>query len=92
MSNLEDVLSKLVYSNVSQTGAGGGTPTRRWLWGSGGKAPSRWAIFVSFWKKKSYLNPIGSHFTLVQSHFKELDFQHFKATQKTLVVQSSFCN
>ena len=22
-----------------------------WLWQSGGKAPSRWAIFVSLWKK-----------------------------------------
>ena len=38
--------------------------------GSGGEAPSRWAIF---WKK-SYFNAIGSHFTRVQSHLKEPDF------------------
>ena len=34
--------------------SGGRAPSRRWLWGSGGKAPSRWAIFVSFWKKKLF--------------------------------------
>ena len=75
MSNLGDVLSKRVHSNVSQTGVWGGAPSRRWLWGSGGKAPSRWAIFVRFWKK-SYFNPIGSHFARVQSQVKELDFYH----------------
>ena len=31
----------------------------QWLWGSGGKAPRRWAIFVRFWKK-SYFHPFGS--------------------------------
>ena len=51
MSNLGDVLRKLVYSNVSQTGSGGGAPSRQWLWGSGGKATSRWVIFVKFGKK-----------------------------------------
>ena len=71
---LEDMLNKVVYSNASQTGVWGPEPpSRRWLWGSGGKAPSCWAIFVSFWKK-SYLNPIRSQFARVQSHFKELDF------------------
>ena len=75
MSNLGDVLSKLVYSTVPQTGVWGRS---RWLWGPvamgvWGKAPSRWAIFVSFWKK-SYFNPIGSHFARVYSHLKELDF------------------
>ena len=71
MSNLGDVLRKLVYLNVSQTGDG--APSRQWLWGSGGEAPSRWAIFVSFWKK-SYFNLIGSHRARVHSHLKELDF------------------
>ena len=64
MSNLEDVLSKLVYSNEPQGG---------WPWGSGGKAPCRWAIFERFWKK-SYFSPIGSHFAGVHTHLKELDF------------------
>ena len=69
MSNLGDVLRKLWYSNVSQTGVWARVAT-----GSGGKAPSRWAIFVSFLEKKSYFNPIGLHFTRVHSHLKELDF------------------
>ena len=69
MPNLKNVLSMLVYSNVPQTGIWG----RRWLWGSGGKAPSRWANFVSFWEKSNF-NPIASHFARVHSHLKELDF------------------
>ena len=51
MSNLGDVLRKLVYSNVSQ-------PLGDFC----------------FLEKKSYFNPIGSHFARVHSHFKELDF------------------
>ena len=30
---------------------GGGARSRRRLWGSGGKTPSRWAIFCNSWKK-----------------------------------------
>ena len=33
---------------------------------------------------------MGSHFARVQSHMKELDFQHLKANPKNLTVQSSF--
>ena len=73
MSNLGDVLSKLVYSNVSQTGVWGRIPQPPVAMGVWGQSPCRWAIFVSF-RKKSYLNPVGSHFARVQSHFKELDF------------------
>ena len=73
MSSLGDVLSKLVYSNVSQTGVWGRSPQPPEAMGPGGKAPSRWAIFVSFWKK-IYFNATGSHFARVHSHLKELDF------------------
>ena len=59
--NLEDVLSKLVYSNASKTG----------VWG---QSPQPLGDFCKFLEKKNYLNPIGSHFARVQSHFKELDF------------------
>ena len=53
MSNLEDVLSKLVYSNVSQPGGlGAGSPAAGGYGGLGGKAPRRWTIFLRFWKKK----------------------------------------
>ena len=68
MSNLEDVLSKLVYSNVSQTGAGGGTP-------------SRWAIFVSFWKKKLF----KSHwitFRTCSKPFQKTRFLTFESQSK----------
>ena len=61
MSNLGDVLSKLVYSNVSQTG----------VWG---QSLQPLGDFCKFLEKKSYLNPIGSYFKRVQSHLKELDF------------------
>ena len=54
-------MSKLVYSNVSQTG----------VWGQGPQPPGD---FCKFLKKKSLFNPIGSHFARVHSHFKELDF------------------
>ena len=40
MSNLGNVLSKLVYSNVSQTGVWGVAPSRRWLWDLGAKRPA----------------------------------------------------
>ena len=41
MSNLVDLLRKLVYSNVSQTGVWGGAPRRRWLWRSGAKGKAK---------------------------------------------------
>ena len=56
MSNLGDVLSNQVYSNVSQTGVWGRSSQSPVAMGSGGKAASRWAIFVSFWKKKAILS------------------------------------
>ena len=61
MSDLGDELSQLVYLNISQTG----------IWGL---SPQPLGDFCKFLEKKSYLNPIGSHFARVQSHFKELDF------------------
>ena len=33
----------------------GGASSRRRLWGSGGEAPSRWAIFCNFLNKKAIL-------------------------------------
>ena len=66
MSNLEDVLKKLVYSNVSQTAAGG--------YGGLGAKPPAAGRFCKFLEKKSYFNPIGSDFARVHSHLKELDF------------------
>ena len=57
MSNLGDVLSNLVHSNVSQTGFWGRShqpPVALEVWG---RSPRRWAIFVSFWEKKAILIP-----------------------------------
>ena len=55
-SKLGDVLSKEVYcgSNVPLMGPGGGAPTRRKLWESGGEDPGRRAIFRNFLKKKLF--------------------------------------
>ena len=52
MSNLGDVLSKLVYL---------------------GEAPSRWAIFVRFWKK-NILIPLDHISHVFIAILKELDF------------------
>ena len=46
----------------------------RTLWKSEGEAPSRWAIFIIFWKQMAYLIPFGSHFARFQSHLKEQNF------------------
>ena len=81
MSNLGDVLSKLVklvYSNVSQTRVD-----------VGAKHPAA-GRFLYVFGKKSYFNAIGSHFAHVHTHLNELDFQYLKANQKNLIVQSSF--
>ena len=75
MSNLGDVLSKLVYSNV---------PRRRWLWGSGGEAPSRWAIFVSFWKKKLFKSHWITFRTYLQP-FERTRFLTFESQSKKIV-------
>ena len=74
MSNLGDVLRKLVYSNVSQTGLWGRNlqpPVAMGVWG---QSPQALGDFCKFLENKSYFNPIGSHFARVQSHLKELDF------------------
>ena len=54
-------MSKLVNSNVSQTGPGG-------------EAPSCWAIFCKFLEKVAILMPFGSHSARFQSHLKEENF------------------
>ena len=59
MFSLGDLLSKLVYSNVSQTGVWGQSPQP--------------LVDLRF-GEKSYFNPIGSHFVRVHSHLKKLDF------------------
>ena len=56
MSNLRDVLSKPVYSNVSQTGGLGAEPPASG--GMGAKPPAA-GRFLQVFEKKSYFNPIG---------------------------------
>ena len=72
MSYLEDVLSKLVHSNVSR-GLGAEPPAASGYGGLGAKPPAA-GRFCKFLGKKPYFDPIGSHFAHVQSHLKELDF------------------
>ena len=49
----------MVTQRYYRRGSGGGIPSRRRLWGSGGKAPSRWAIFAIFLEKKAILMPLN---------------------------------
>ena len=46
-----------VIQTYCRRGSGGGPPSRRRLWESGGEAPSRWAIFCNFLEKKAILIP-----------------------------------
>ena len=61
MSNLRDVLSKVIQLKQITDG------------GLGAEPPAAERFFVIFWKK-SYFNAIESHFPRVQSHLKVLDF------------------
>ena len=59
---------------------GGGAPNLRWPWGSGGKAPSLWAIFAIFSEKIAIFVPLGSNFAPFWSHLKELTCKDLKAS------------
>ena len=74
MTNLGDMLSKLVYSKVPQTGVWGQSSQPPVAMGVWGQSPQPLGDFCKFLEKKSYFNPIGSHFARVHSHLKELDF------------------
>ena len=60
MSNLGDVLSKLLYSNVSLTGVRGICPQPPVAMGVLGQSPQLLGHFCKFLEKKSYFNPIES--------------------------------
>ena len=55
MSNFEDVLSKLVYSNVSQTGVWGRSPQPLVVMGVWGQTPEPLGDFCKFLEKKAIL-------------------------------------
>ena len=69
MSNLGDMLSKQVYSNVSQMGVWGEPPAAGGYGGLRAKPPAA-GRFSQIFGKKSYFNPIGSHFARVHSLWK----------------------
>ena len=51
ISNFGDVLRKLVsLKRITDGGSGGGTVSRRRLWGSGGEAPPAGRYWAIFWK------------------------------------------
>ena len=58
MSNLGDVLSKLVYSNVSQTGVWGRSPQPTATMGVWGQSPQPLGDFCAFLVKKDILIPL----------------------------------
>ena len=58
MSNLGDVLSMLVYSNVPQTGVCGRSPQPPVAMGVWGQSPQPLGDFCKFLKKKAILIPL----------------------------------
>ena len=58
MSNLGDVLKKLVYSNVSQTGIWGRSPQPPVAMGVWGKSHQPLGDFCKFLEKKAILIPL----------------------------------
>ena len=80
MSQLEDVLSKLVLlKRVTDGGLGAKPPAMEWgygllrrLWVPGGEASSSWVIFCNSLEKICF-DAIGSHFARGQIVLKELD-------------------
>ena len=62
-------------------GFGGGAPSRRRLWGSGGEAPSRWAIFCNFLEKKAILMPLD-HISQCSKPFENTRFLTFESQLK----------
>ena len=57
MSNLRDVLSKLVYANVSQTGVWERSPQPPVAMGVWGQSPQPLSDFCKFLEKKAILIP-----------------------------------
>ena len=74
MSNLRDVLSKLVLLKHITDGGLGAEPPAAGRYGGLGAKPPAAGQFLYVFGQKSYFNPIGSHFPRVHSRLKELDF------------------
>ena len=55
------------------------TTTCRRLWGSGGKAPSRWAIFCKFLEKNGYFNAIWITFCTFSESFEIIKLLRYES-------------
>ena len=67
-------MSKLVQLKRVTDGPGGGATSRRRLWESEGKAPSRWAIFCKFLEKNGYFDAIWITFRTFSEPFERTKF------------------
>ena len=72
-------MSKLVQLKRVTDGPGGGTTRRRRLWESGGKAPSRWAIFSKFLEINDYFNAIWITFRTFSEPFEKTKILRFES-------------
>ena len=73
MSNLGNVEKDSVLKRITD-GSLGAEPPAAGGYGDLGQSPQPLGDFCKFLEKKSYFNPIGSHFARVHSHLKELEF------------------
>ena len=75
MFNFGDVLSKLVYSNVSHTEVWGRSPQPPVAMGVCGQSPQLLGNICKFLEKKAILIPLDHILhDRVHSHLKQLDF------------------
>ena len=76
ISKLGDIVSKSVQLRWGQWTE---PPPAGRLWGSGGKAPSRWAIFCKFLEKNSYFNAIWITFRTFSEPFEIIKLLRYES-------------
>ena len=82
MSNLGEVLSGLVYSNISQTGVWGRSPQPPVAMGAWGQSSQSLDDFCKFLKKKAILIPSDHISHVFTAIWKNLIFNIWKPIKK----------
>ena len=93
ISNLGDVLSKLVYSDVSQTGVLGRSPQLPVAMGVWGQSPQSLGDFCKFLKKKAILILLDHISHVFKAIWKNYIFNIWQPIEKIELFSPPFtCN